>query len=193
MNTRLLLGLATGLILLGCGTPTDASPTSDVAPAPSGAAPQPSRTLVFVARSEPSTMGRSGGVGIDTSPRFFNATLMIRDGQNAPQPQLALALPQLNSDTWKVNADGSMETTYRLKAGLVWHDGEPFTADDLVFTWQLHRAPRYGPTVGTPGAPPDNLMEEATAPDPQTGYPGIPHNQVGVTTVGAVRAAGGEA
>ncbi len=35
-------------------------------------------------------------------------------------------------------------------------------------------------------------LEELTAPDPQTGYPGIPHNQVGVTTVGAVRAAGGE-
>jgi hypothetical protein len=33
---------------------------------------------------------------------------------------------------------------------------------------------------------------ELTAPNPQTGYPGIPHNQVGVTTVGAVRAAGGD-
>lgn len=31
-----------------------------------------------------------------------------------------------------------------------------------------------------------------TAPDSQTGYPGIPHHQVGVTTVGAIRAAGGE-
>ena len=35
-------------------------------------------------------------------------------------------------------------------------------------------------------------VQELTAPNPQTGYPGIPHNQVGVTTVGAVRAAGGE-
>jgi hypothetical protein len=35
-------------------------------------------------------------------------------------------------------------------------------------------------------------LRELTAPNPQTGYPGIPHNQVGVTTVGAVRAAGGE-
>jgi hypothetical protein len=35
-------------------------------------------------------------------------------------------------------------------------------------------------------------LRELTAPDPQTGYPGIPHNQVGVTTVGAVRAAGGD-
>jgi hypothetical protein len=35
-------------------------------------------------------------------------------------------------------------------------------------------------------------VQELTAPDPQTRYPGIPHNQIGVTTVGAVRAAGGE-
>jgi hypothetical protein len=33
---------------------------------------------------------------------------------------------------------------------------------------------------------------ELTAPKPQTGYPGIPHSQVGVTTVQAVRPAGGE-
>jgi hypothetical protein len=33
---------------------------------------------------------------------------------------------------------------------------------------------------------------ELTAPDPQTGYPGILNNQVGVSTVGAIRAAGGD-
>jgi hypothetical protein len=35
-------------------------------------------------------------------------------------------------------------------------------------------------------------VEELTAPRPSTGYPGIPHNHVGVTTVGAIRAAGGD-
>jgi hypothetical protein len=35
-------------------------------------------------------------------------------------------------------------------------------------------------------------LPELTAPNPATGYPGIPHNQVGVTTVGAIRAAGGD-
>ena len=34
--------------------------------------------------------------------------------------------------------------------------------------------------------------QELTAANPQTGYPGIPHNQIGVTTVGAIRAAGGD-
>lgn len=35
-------------------------------------------------------------------------------------------------------------------------------------------------------------LEELTAPAPNTGYPGIPHNQVGVTTAGEVRRAGGD-
>jgi hypothetical protein len=35
-------------------------------------------------------------------------------------------------------------------------------------------------------------LEDLTSPNLQTGYPGIPHRQVGVTTVGAIRAAGGD-
>ena len=35
-------------------------------------------------------------------------------------------------------------------------------------------------------------VEQLTAANTQTGYPGIPNNQVGVTTVGAIRAAGGD-
>jgi len=34
-------------------------------------------------------------------------------------------------------------------------------------------------------------IEELTAPNAQTGYPGIPNRQIGVTTVGKIRAAGG--
>jgi hypothetical protein len=35
-------------------------------------------------------------------------------------------------------------------------------------------------------------VRELTAPDPRTGNPGIPHNQVGVTTVGKVPTLGGD-
>ncbi len=39
---------------------------------------------------------------------------------------------------------------------------------------------------------PEQPLEALTAANPQTGYPGIPHNQVGVTTMGQIRAAGGD-
>lgn len=35
-------------------------------------------------------------------------------------------------------------------------------------------------------------VEELTAPNALAGYPGIPHNRIDVTTVGAIRAAGGD-
>lgn len=41
-------------------------------------------------------------------------------------------------------------------------------------------------------AAPALSVNELTAPDRQSGYPGIPHNQVGVTTVGKVQALGGD-
>jgi hypothetical protein len=41
-------------------------------------------------------------------------------------------------------------------------------------------------------AAPGQSVKELTAPDPQTGYQGIPHNQVGVTTVGKIRSLGGD-
>lgn len=41
-------------------------------------------------------------------------------------------------------------------------------------------------------AAPGLSVAELVAPDPQTGYPGILHNQVGVTTAGAIRAVGGD-
>ncbi len=35
-------------------------------------------------------------------------------------------------------------------------------------------------------------VDQLTAANTATGYPGVPHNQIGVTTVGAIRAAGGD-
>jgi hypothetical protein len=41
-------------------------------------------------------------------------------------------------------------------------------------------------------AAPGLSVQELTAANPQTGYPGILNSQVGVTTVGAIRAKGGD-
>ena len=44
-------------------------------------------------------------------------------------------VPALATST-DVSADGT-EVTYHLRSGVTWHDGEPFTADDVVFTFSL--------------------------------------------------------
>ena len=34
-----------------------------------------------------------------------------------------------------------MSVTWKLKRGVQWHDGKPFTADDVVFNWQYASDP----------------------------------------------------
>jgi peptide/nickel transport system substrate-binding protein len=56
-------------------------------------------------------------------------TLVTRDTDNNPQPLLATA--------WESNATAT-EWTFTLRDGVKWHDGMPFTADDVVHTIQYH-------------------------------------------------------
>lgn len=54
----------------------------------------------------------------------------------APRPWLAEAATQLDASTWVVN----------LRSGITWHDGRPFTADDVKFTFDSFRD---GPVSGS--------------------------------------------
>jgi ABC-type transport system substrate-binding protein len=47
-------------------------------------------------------------------------------------------------DTWRVFPDGRMETTFRLRANLTWHDGEPLSGADFVFAWRVYTNPDLG-------------------------------------------------
>ncbi len=125
--------------------------------------------MVTVAQVEPATVSvkvlqTTGGLAIGATQRLFNATLTANDQHGAPQPYLADALPQLNTESWRVFPDGRMETVYRLRPALTWHDGAPFTADDVVFTWRLLTKPEIGEGSGRPQI----FIEEAVARDPLT-------------------------
>jgi len=66
------------------------------------------------------------------------AGLVQLDANLQPVPDLVERVPTLqNGDvTWN-RAAGTMDVTYRLRAGLRWSDGQPLTADDVGFTWHL--------------------------------------------------------
>jgi peptide/nickel transport system substrate-binding protein len=57
-----------------------------------------------------------------------------------------------------------METTYRLKPGLTWHDGTALSAEDFVFAWRVYATP----ALGTSSSPPVGEMGEVIAPDNRT-------------------------
>jgi peptide/nickel transport system substrate-binding protein len=62
-------------------------------------------------------------------------------------PILAAEIPSLENGG--LAPDGTT-VTWRLKPGVVWHDGKPFTADDVIFTWEYAADPASGAvTIGS--------------------------------------------
>src|SRR4051794_39779195 len=102
---RTVVALVALLALVGCGQ-------TSISSAPSGASQPartvPMRTLVIVDRHEPIDLApkmlSQGGSG--RVKRLFNAALALIDDRGTARPYLAEALPQLNTDSWKVSPDG---------------------------------------------------------------------------------------
>ena len=63
----------------------------------------------------------------------FNNLVLYK--QDVPQNSLQSIIPDLATD-WAWNEDGS-ELTFQLREGVKWHDGRPFTANDVKCTWDL--------------------------------------------------------
>src|SRR5436190_133839 len=161
-RTVLLIVLALGLAACAPGTAPANQPSGQ-----SQQAAAPSRALVAAVRVEPGSIAtralRTTGLALYLSKRLFNAELALLDGDGVPRPYLAEALPQLNTETWQVFPDGQMETRYRLKPNLTWHDGQPLSAEDFVFSWHVYSTPGI-----TPVTVPFNVIDNVSAPDDRT-------------------------
>jgi len=78
--------------------------------------------------------GAGGTPGLDAVEELVNAGLSQWDASGVLQPRLGEVVPSLENGQWRVLSDGRMETTFRIKPNVQWHDGGPLTADDLAFT-----------------------------------------------------------
>lgn len=78
----------------------------------------------------------TGRSGVEDYARLFAARLIGDDYPDAPTPLLVQEIPALERGTWTVLPDNRMETRYRLRP-TTWHDGAPFTAEDVIFTWRV--------------------------------------------------------
>lgn len=152
------------LLVQACSTPAPSSGGPDVA---RDATPtSQDRTLRIMLRNEVDNLAAKvvGPNAPERTRRIFNAELALTDATGAARPYLAEALPELNTDRWRILPDGRMVTTYRLRPALAWHDGTLLTAEDFVFAVRVYQAP----AVALFEATPQSLIEDVAAPDART-------------------------
>ena len=79
--------------------------------------------------------------------RIFYEPLAGWDSDGNLVPVLAEEIP--SKDNGGLAEDGRT-VIWKLKRGVKWHDGKPFTADDVVFTWEYARTPETAAvTIGS--------------------------------------------
>jgi len=128
--------------------------TSTPAPAPAPPAPSPTASSLAAAPSaapvqstELKEEDKYGGTAIfelDAEPYNINHFASSGNGQGqvkmATSDYLALYNPHTGEyeprllESWDLSEDGTV-WTMKLKEGIRWHDGHPFTAEDVIFTY----------------------------------------------------------
>ena len=76
----------------------------------------------------------------------FNNLVMYK--QDVPQASLQSIVPDLASE-WSWSEDGK-ELTFKLRQGVKWHDGKPFTAKDVKCTFDLLQGKATGQAAPQP-------------------------------------------
>ncbi len=127
--------LACWLLLTGCATDTKNGQT------PSRPALQSGGSVVYGSLYEPVTLNplSSDMVSVQEVASLIFSGMVYMDDKGEWQPDLAAELP--TTANGGVSSDGRV-ITYRLRGNVKWHDGRPFSSDDVAFTWRLIMDPK---------------------------------------------------
>ena len=138
-----LSGGALASLLNACSSPSPsasapaagAAPTAAPATTTSGGASSSGGVLKILMWQGPTILNvhLSQGTKDDIASRFCTEPLMTVSADGTFSPVLAAEVP--SKDNGGLAADGKT-VTYKLKQGVKWADGQPFSSDDVVFTYQ---------------------------------------------------------
>jgi peptide/nickel transport system substrate-binding protein len=121
-------------------------------------------TVVFIIPEEPPFLNMymtTAAVVRQVADATSTTTLTLVDPNGDFQPVLATEIPTV--DNGGLSAD-YLTVTWKLKPDLKWSDGEPFTSDDIKFTWEVISNPASGAT-STSGF---DLITDIETPDDLT-------------------------
>lgn len=148
--TSVLLILALGLSLAACGKET-------LSPAGSGsisAEQEPEVTTLVYGSTDYTRINPAMDEHGEINALIFDG-LTDHDGDNQVVPRLA--------KSWEYD-ENSKTYTFHLEENVKWHDGEPFTAEDVKFTFEAI----MNPENGSENAPNYEDVEEITVLDEHT-------------------------
>ena len=131
--------------LVGCGPQTEPAPDEEPEPdtepepdpEPDPEPELPRGTLIWAERDDPvwlSPLMEKAGQDIRNNQLTFDS-LFFLDGDGEIQPKLGL--------DWQVDSSG-LEYTVTIVDNALWHDGDPVTVEDVVFTYKAHMYPAVG-------------------------------------------------
>jgi peptide/nickel transport system substrate-binding protein len=127
------------------------------------AAPASAKKATFIFTQEPDTLNPlyTNMYFSTITQQIWNCWAWDFDDQNQPRPVLVKEIPA--STNGGLSADGKV-LTMKLRSDIVWSDGQPITADDFIFTYQMYMDPKN--TVASQH--PYDLIDKITAPDKTT-------------------------
>jgi peptide/nickel transport system substrate-binding protein len=104
--------------------------------ASAASAPKPGGILRVYHRDSPANMSilEEGTISVVAPIMGVFNNLVVFD-PNIPQNSLKSIVPDL-AESWTWSEDGT-ELTFKLRTGVKWHDGQPFTAADVKCTFDL--------------------------------------------------------
>src|SRR5271155_2122126 len=121
--------LGRGFVLFGCVL-------SSILGADAAVAQKSGGVLKIYHRDSPASMSiLEEGTNSTEIPMMGVFNNLVMYDQHVAQNSLASIVPDL-ATSWSASEDG-IQLTFRLREGVKWHDGRPFTAKDVKCTWDL--------------------------------------------------------
>jgi peptide/nickel transport system substrate-binding protein len=109
--------------------------------------PPPAKSLTIALAGEPDRLYAPATLeGQLAANLVFDPLVGLTDTMQ-PYPVLAADIPSPDNGLVQLSGDGGDRryiVTMPLKPGVTWSDGQPFTAADVVYTWQLMMNPESG-------------------------------------------------
>ncbi len=163
--TRLTLTTLLAIAVMACAAPPTRQATE--ARSETGQTNRAPKRLVATTLSEIRVFILAENFNVAGKPEtqsLAHQGLSALDENQVMVARLGEAVPTVENGLWKVLPDGRMETTWRIRDGVRWHDATPLTADDLVFTTRVIRDKELADLY----APDFDLIEGAEAVDSRT-------------------------